>query len=264
MNILDKIVDEKRKEVEQRRSLYPVKLLEQSIFFGSPTVSMREYLTGTGRSGIIAEFKRRSPSKGDINRHADAGKVTLGYMQAGASALSVLTDEQFFGARKDDITAARRLNFCPLLRKDFIIDPYQVIESRSMGADTLLLIARILKPAEVTELATVARSLGMEVLLELHDRREAEESYMGDVDLVGINNRDLDTFEVNTDRSIELAEMLPAEMVKVAESGIDSTATITMLREHGFRGFLIGELFMRHADPAARCRELIRELERRA
>ena len=168
-NILDQIVAHKREEVAKRKEIYPVKLLEQSIYFNTPTVSLSKYLRRPDKLGIIAEFKRRSPSKGDINPYASVEEVSIGYMQAGASALSVLTDTHFFGGKNEDLTEARKFNYCPILRKDFVIDEYQIIEARSIGADAILLIAACLEKAEIKSLAALAQSLGLEVLIEIHN-----------------------------------------------------------------------------------------------
>lgn len=261
MNILEEIKQHKIKEVNEKKSLFPEKLLERSPYFNGPTVSMKEYLTREGASGIIAEFKRKSPSKGNINVYADPEKVSIEYMQAGASAISVLTDEKFFGAKEKDLTTVRKFNYCPVLRKDFTIDSYQITEARSLGADAILLIAKILTLEEVKSLAKVAHDLGMEVLLELHNKQEVEEYGALDADLVGINNRNLNNFEVNTEHSIELAAMLPQDKIKVAESGIDSPKTLLNLKAKGFQGFLIGEYFMKNSRPGLACKEFVQEVE---
>ena len=169
MNILEKIVVQKRIEVAEQKALIPTALLEKSIYFKSPTVSLKSYLLREDKSGIIAEFKRKSPSKGDINKYAKVDEVTLGYMQSGASALSVLTDEQFFGGSDNDLKKARKLNYCPILRKDFIIDEYQIIEARSIGADAILLIASVLSKEEIIRFSNLAKKLSLEVLLEVHN-----------------------------------------------------------------------------------------------
>jgi len=246
--------------VQERKELYPTKLLEKSIYFPTPTVSLKEYITTPDRSGIIAEFKRKSPSKGDINKYADAETITIGYMQAGAAALSVLTDELFFGAKPDDLKIARKFNYCPILRKDFIIDEYQIVESKSIGADAILLIAKILSPKQINELSTFAKSLGLEVLLETHTKEEILDNEIADVDLIGINNRNLDTFEVDIENSIKLAELLPQNIPKIAESGIEDTETVKTLKSNGFNGFLIGEHFMRNSQPAEKCNAFIKQL----
>jgi len=261
MNILDEIVAQKRKELAERKSLYPVKLLEQSIYFNSPTVSLKKYIQRRDLTGIIAEFKRKSPSKGIINGYASVERTTIGYMQAGASALSVLTDKPFFGGSNDDLVTARKFNFCPILRKDFTIDEYQIIEARSIGADAILLIAAILTPEEVKQLTKFAHGLGMEVLLEVHDEAELKQNADADVDLIGVNNRNLKTFEVSIDTSKRLAPVIPANVVKVSESGISQPATIQELRGFGYEGFLMGENFMKHSRPEEAAMEFMSALK---
>ena len=172
MKILSEIASFKKKETQERKSLFPVKLLEQSVYFNSRPVSMISYLERKDSQGIIAEFKKKSPSKGAINPHAQIERTSIGYMMAGASALSVLTDTHYFGGKNEDLTIARKFNYCPILRKDFILDEYQIIEARSIGADVILLIAAILSPDETKQLAKFAKSLGMEVLLEIHTKSE--------------------------------------------------------------------------------------------
>lgn len=259
-NILDTIIAHKRQEVAERQSLYPTKLLEQSRYYETPTVSLRHYLTREDLSGVIAEIKRRSPSQGDINPHVSVERVSIGYMQAGASALSILTDEQFFGGKSADLTLARRMNYCPILRKDFIIDEYQIVEARSMGADAILLIAACLTPPEIERLATFAHRLGLEVLMEVHDRTELERSLCDDIDLVGVNNRNLKDFTVSLDPSLELAELIPSRFVKVAESGLSDPAQVLRLRAAGYRGFLMGQRFMETAQPEKACARFIEQL----
>lgn len=249
MNILDQIIEHKKKEVDEAKSLYPVKLLEQSIFFSSPTVSLRKYVKRQDKTGIIAEFKRKSPSKGIINAHASVERTTIGYMQAGASAISVLTDKQFFGGSNDDLKTVRKYNFCPVLRKDFTIDEYQVIEAKSIGADAILLIAAVLEPKRTKLLADFAHSLGLEVLLEVHNEEELQQNLDAGADLIGVNNRNLKTFEVSINVSKQLAELIPAGVVSVSESGIFSPEAIIELRKFGYEGFLVGENFMKHSRP---------------
>ena len=260
-DILQDILEHKRREVAERVEVYPVKLLEKSIFFPSKPVSLREYLNRPDKVGIIAEIKRRSPSLGDINRYISVEALSIGYMQAGASGLSVLTDQKFFGGSLDDLSTARRFNFCPILRKDFIVDPYQIIEAKSAGADVILLIAAALAPSETRSLATLARSFGLEVLLEVHSESEIESHLSPEVSLVGVNNRDLSTFVVDTAVSERLAEKIPADFVKVSESGISSPETIQRLKSVGYRGFLIGEAFMKATKPEAACRKLVGAIE---
>jgi indole-3-glycerol phosphate synthase len=260
MNILDEILAHKREEVDERKSLYPVKLLEQSIYFKTQPVSMKKYIQREDKSGIIAEIKRMSPSKGVINAHVSIERTSIGYMQAGASAISVLTDKRFFGGSNEDLTIARKFNFCPILRKDFTIDEYQIIEAKSIGADVILLIAAALKPSEVKSLTSLAHSLGMEVLLEVHNKEELQSTLDSGADLIGVNNRDLKTFKLSIEISKSLASLIPSEVVKVSESGIESPKTILELKEYGYEGFLMGQNFMQHSSPEKACMEFIHEL----
>ena len=259
MDILEKILAQKHKEVSERKSLYPIKLLERSTFFESPTVSFKKYLLREDKLGIIAEFKRKSPSKGMINKYADVERTSIGYMQAGASALSVLTDSEFFGGKNEDLTTARKFNYCPILRKDFIIDEYQIVEAKSIGADVVLLLANVLSVSQIKQFAQFAKSLGLEVLLEIRDKEELQ-SVNEFVDAVGVNNRNLKDFSVNTSQSFDLANLIPSEFVKVSESGIDSVKTIIDLKDAGFRGFLMGEAFMKNSRPEIACANFIKEV----
>ena len=262
MNILDQIIEFKRKEVAERKSLYPVKLLEQSIYFPSPTVSLKKYLLRDDKSGIIAEIKRKSPSKGVINAHVSIERISIGYMQAGASALSILTDKQFFGGSNEDLTIARKFNFCPILRKEFVIDEYQITEAKSIGADAILLIAAVLSPQEIIGFTNFAHSLGLEVLMEVHDETELKNNLNAGVDLIGVNNRNLKTFELSIETSIRLAPMIPDSVIKVSESGIESPEAIVDLKKHGFKGFLIGQTFMQSSRPDKAAMEFVKELRR--
>jgi indole-3-glycerol phosphate synthase len=259
MNILDNIIAHKRKEVEERKSLFPIKLLERSIFFSSPPVSLKKYLLRDDKSGIIAEIKRKSPSKGVINKYVSVERTSIGYMQAGASALSVLTDTEFFGGTNEDLITARKFNYCPILRKDFTIDEYQVIEAKSIGADAILLLANVLTREQIISLAKLAKSFGLETVLELRDEAEIN-LICEDIDIAGVNNRNLKTFEVNIDQSLRLASLIPDKFVKISESGIDSAETVYKLKDHGYNGFLIGETFMKHPRPEKACSALIKEI----
>ncbi len=260
MSILDQIVAAKQREVSANKELYPAKLLEKSIYFATQTVSLKKYVEREDKHGIIAEIKRRSPSKGVINSSISVEQLSIGYMQAGASALSVLTDKEFFGGSKDDLMTARKFNFCPILRKDFIIDQYQVIEAKSWGADAVLLIAAVLSKEEIKELSTAAKNLGLEVLLEIHSKEEIEK-WNPNIDLVGVNNRNLKDFTVSLETSKTLISNLPSESAKIAESGIYRPEDVTILRSLGFDGFLIGETFMRHSRPDAACRSFVDQLK---
>ena len=262
MNILDEIVQYKRAEVAERKSLYPVKLLEQSIYFQSPVVSLKKYVQREDKSGIIAEIKRKSPSKGDINPYVSVERTSIGYMQAGASALSILTDKKFFGGTNEDLMMARKFNYCPILRKDFVVDEYQILEAKSIGADAILLIAAVLSPDEIVSLASAAHSLQLEILLEVHNEKELQDNLSAKVDLIGVNNRDLKTFVTDIEISKRLAAMIPKSMVKVSESGIENAETIMELKKHGYQGFLMGQNFMQHSRPEKACKEFIDELNR--
>ncbi|ALJ00422.1 indole-3-glycerol phosphate synthase TrpC [Rufibacter tibetensis] len=260
--ILDNIIAHKRKEVTDRKSLVPTALLERSIYFSSQPVSLRKYVQRPDLNGIIAEYKRKSPSKGTINAYAPVERTSIGYMQAGASALSILTDANFFGGKNEDLTTARKFNFCPILRKDFVVEEYQILEAKSIGADAILLIAAVLSKEEVSNLAQFAHSLGLEVLLEVHNREELERTVTPHVDLIGVNNRNLHDFSVSVQTSIDLAGFIPDEFVKVSESGLSEPATILELRQHGFEGFLMGEAFMRQSRPEKACHEFVEELKK--
>jgi len=259
MNILEKIIDKKRGEVREKKELYPFKLLEKSIYFNSPVVSLKKYILRDDKVGIIAEYKRKSPSKGMINQYAPVERTSIGYMQAGASALSVLTDTEFFGGKSDDLTIARKFNYCPILRKDFIVDEYQIIEAKSIGADAILLLANVSTPKEIKSFSKTAKSLGLEIVLEIRDKSELR-SVCEAVDCVGVNNRDLKNFETNVKRSFELAAMIPDDFIKISESGIDSVKTIHELKKAGYRGFLIGETFMKNSRPEIACANFIAEV----
>lgn len=258
MTILDTIILHKREEVERIKELIPPKQLEKSSLFGRNCFSATEFIRRNDKSGIIAEFKRVSPSKGTINESVTVQDVTMGYTMAGASCLSVLTDQKFFGGSNSDLKEARAHNQIPILRKDFIIDEYQIIEAKSIGADLILLIAECLSAQEIKSFATLARSLGMEVLLELNHKEELSK-ICDELNLVGINNRDLATFKVDVHRSIELGSLIPNSFVKVSESGLSEPTSINLLKQHGFEAFLMGETFMKSKKPGEACRKFITE-----
>lgn len=253
MNILEQIVAHKRKEVEQRKKDVDVKTLEAERFFSRKTFSLKQSIADPNKTGIIAEYKRKSPSKGVINDRDSVESVTKMYAAYGASGISVLTDHNFFGGSLDDLVAARD-NEVPLLRKDFMIDEYQIIEAKALGADVILLIAACLSPVEVKQLATVAKKLKLEVLLELHDESELNH-ICSDVDLVGVNNRNLKNFEVDLEHSVRMAEKIGNDFIKIAESGINDVKNINYLKQHGFKGFLIGEHFMKQQNPGKAFKE---------
>ncbi len=255
MNILDTIIAKKRIEVEKNKLHKSIKDLEAGPFFKNEALSFKDFLLRDDKTGIIAEFKKRSPSKGTINKKSTVEEVTTAYAKYGASAISILTDEEFFGGSLDDLVAAT-INKVPLLRKDFIIDEYQLVESKAYGAEIILLIAACLSKEEVKTLASFAKNLGLNVLIEIHKESELEH-ICTDIDVVGINNRDLKTFTVDINHSIELSKKLPEGTIKISESGIDDIATIHLLKQHGFNGFLIGEKFMKEKNPGDAFRDFV-------
>ncbi|PST85200.1 indole-3-glycerol phosphate synthase TrpC [Pedobacter yulinensis] len=260
MNILEKIVARKKEEIAIAKAQISKEALCRSAAFARKPLSFREFLLAPDRTGIIAEFKRRSPSKGLINGTAGVADVTRAYNASGASALSVLTDTDFFGGTAKDLIAAREANDIPVLRKDFMIDPYQVYEARAMGADMILLIAAILNPAEIESLSNLAKELDLNVLLEVHNLEELERSLVGSIDAVGVNNRNLADFSVDIRTSFDLVNHIPNDYLKVSESAISAPETIGELRAAGFQGFLIGENFMKTADPGAAARDFMGQL----
>jgi indole-3-glycerol phosphate synthase len=257
--MLEEIVALKKHETAERRELVPLKKLERSEYFNVPVVSLVSYLRRPDKVGIIAEIKRRSPSKGVLNEYISVEQLSIGYMQSGASALSVLTDTKYFGGTNDDLTTARKFNYCPVLRKDFIVDEYQIAESRAIGADAILLIAGVLDENRIAALASLARSLGLEVVLEIHHREELPSS-LENIDVLGVNNRDLRDFTTDVERSFELSDLPVNGITKISESGLSDAETIIKLKNAGFHGFLIGETFMRNSRPEQVCAELVQKL----
>lgn len=259
MNILDKIIIDKKREVILKKNIIPVSHLESSVFFNKETISLRTNLLNSS-SGIIAEHKRRSPSKAAINYDFTVEEVTKGYENAGACGISVLTDGKYFGGSLDDLLLARASVNVPLLRKEFIVDEYQILEAKAHGADLILLIAAVLTRDEIKSLSEFAKSLNLEVLLEVHNLEELHKSIMPSLDLIGVNNRNLKTFEVSLDFSKDLAAHIPDDFVKVSESGISSVAAIQELKPYGYKGFLIGENFMKTDNAGAAATEFIQQL----
>lgn len=260
MNILDKIVVDKRIEVDLRKNLIPVKQLEESVLFDRKTISLTKALKNS-TTGIIAEHKRRSPSKAVINQKSSVWEVAKGYETAGVCGMSVLTDGKYFGGSLDDLLTARASVSLPLLRKEFIIDEYQLIEAKAYGADVCLLIAACLTREEILTLSQLAKSLQLEVLLEVHNQEELEKSLMPSLDMLGVNNRNLKTFEVSLETSKSLSTHIPDDFVKVSESGISAVEAIKELRPYGYEGFLIGENFMKTDNPAQSAVEFVKELK---
>jgi len=259
MNILDTIIAHKRVEVARCKQETSIAELEKGKFFAHETLSLKKFLLDKNKTGIIAEFKRRSPSKGIINDKATVEEVTNAYAEYGASGISILTDQEFFGGSLDDLLAAT-INEVPLLRKDFMIDEYQLLEAKAYGADVILLIAACLTVAEVKQMAATAKNLGLEVLLEIHNEHELEH-ICEQVDMVGVNNRNLKTFEVSIDISLDLINRIPGEKPAIAESGISDVDTIVTLRQAGFKGFLIGENFMKQPSPSIAFADFVNQLK---
>ncbi len=260
MNILETITAHKRKEVAAQKEKVPFALLEKEAGFSRTCFSLVKTLKQSGASGIIAEIKRKSPSQGAIHPNVVVDEIASGYATAGCSGLSILTDHEFFGGTTDDLIQARRVVDVPILRKEFIVDEYQIAEAKAMGADVILLIAACLEPEQIKWFTSVAHGLGLEVLLEVHDEAELMSNLDSGTDLLGVNNRNLRTFEVSVDVSRELAEKIPSSFVKISESGIDQANTVLELRKYGYEGFLMGQNFMKHERPEEACRRFIKEL----
>ena len=261
MNILDKITADKRKEVDLKKSLIPIKQLEKLVLFERETISLSERLKNSA-SGIIAEHKRRSPSKATINQNLNIQDVAKGYENAGVCGMSALTDGKYFGGSLDDLLIARASCNIPLLRKEFIIDKYQIIEAKAHGADVILLIAAILSQKEIKQYSELAKQLQLDVLLEVHNEEELHKSIMPSIDMLGVNNRNLKTFNVSLETSKMLSKIIPNDFVKVSESGISSVDAIKELQEFGYKGFLIGENFMKTDNPGESATQFIQNLEK--
>lgn len=263
MTILDKIIEAKKTEIAYQKGHVQIEVLQDIPDFFRECNSLTANLLQEGSSGIIAEFKQRSPSKGDINLNAKVEEVTEAYVKAGAAGLSVLTEKNFFGGSQSNLVIAREHNpDIPILRKDFMIDPYQIVEAKAYGADLILLIAACLSKNQAAELAATAKELGMEVLMEIHKADELE--VVNDfVDIVGVNNRDLKTFEVSIETSIQLSKLIPNKFVTISESGLAGASEIYYLRQHGFKGFLIGETFMKTNNPGEACKRFIEEISQK-
>jgi indole-3-glycerol phosphate synthase len=255
-SILDRIVADKRLEVALRKQLIPIKQLELSVLFDRQSVALSTRLINS-TSGLIAEHKRRSPSKDCINQDLNVQDVAKGYETAGACGMSVLTDMKYFGGSLDDLLLCRASCKMPLLRKEFIIDTYQIVEAKAYGADVILLIAAILSRKEIEHYSVLAQSLEMEVLLEVHNQEELDKSIMPSLNMIGVNNRNLKTFEVSLETSKTLSGHIPEEFVKISESGIRTVEDIKSLQPYGYKGFLIGENFMKTENPGATAAEFI-------
>jgi indole-3-glycerol phosphate synthase len=261
MTILDQIIITKRKEIKASKALVSEEQLRAMPLYGRTCYRLTDSLQNPERTGIIAEFKRASPSKGYINQHSAVQEVVKGYQDAGASAISVLTDQDYFKGHLNDLVAAREVLQIPLLRKEFIVDPYQITEAKAYGADVILLIAAVLQPDEVASLSTYAQSLGLSVLLEVHHLDELIPNLHPTIDAIGVNNRNLHDFSVSLQHSIDIAPHIPSHYQKVSESGISDPARINELKKHGFNGFLIGENFMKTPNPSAAILEFVNSID---
>ena len=258
MNILERITQTKKVEVLAKKSLVSSSILEQSPLYNRSTLSIAMALQNSS-SGIIAEHKRRSPSKAVINHSHQLLNVIKAYQENGASAISVLTDTNYFGGSLEDLLLARSTASIPLLRKDFVIDPYQITEAKAFGADFILLIASILDKDRIQEFTAYAHELNLEVLLEVHSIEELEVSYIEDIDVVGVNNRNLKTFEVDLNTSFDIAKALDPQKVKISESGLSDTQSIKNLKDAGYNGFLIGETLMKNNKPGHALKQLVKQ-----
>lgn len=260
MTILDKIVADKRKEIHYKKSVIPLEQLKKSVLFNRKTHSLSKNLKKS-HSGIIAEHKRRSPSKSVINQSLNCFEVVQAYEKSGVCGISVLTDGKYFGGSLDDLLIARANCELPLLRKDFVIDAYQIYEAKAFGADVVLLIASVLTTEEVKQFSALAKELGLEVLLEIHNQEELGKSIFSEIDLLGVNNRNLKTFKVDIENSKNLAHLIPDTFVKISESGISNIKAIKELQPFGFKGFLIGENFMKTNDIEKETQKFIKQIE---
>jgi len=258
--ILDEIAHFKKQLLEHKKQVVSVRELERKSLFSRTCYKLTELLSNS-TFGIIAEHKRRSPSKPHLNFKTNVFDVAKGYQSAGVSGMSVLTEQKYFGGSLEDLLLARVSTDLPLLRKDFMVDEYQIIESKAHGADVVLLIAACLTPAEVKSFSGLARELGMQSILEVHNRSELDRYVCDDVDVVGVNNRNLKTFEVNLDTSYQLLEHIPNQFLKISESGISQPEEILKLKQAGFDGFLLGETFMKTGDPGLKAKEFISNLK---
>ena len=261
MTILDKIIAFKKTEVAKIKAAVPVSKLVKSPNFKNASFSLKKSLLTVGSTGIIAEYKRKSPSKGIINDTSSILEVTQGYLNANVAAQSILTDTNFFGGTMADLLEARTINKqIPILRKDFIVDGFQIVEAKAIGADVILLIAACLTKQELKNYGQLATDLGLEVLYEIHTQEDLDKINDLDNKIIGINNRNLKTFEVDLEHSINLAGQIPDTAIKVSESGISDPRIITGLKEHGFQGFLIGENFMKTKNPGEACKDFIAQI----
>jgi indole-3-glycerol phosphate synthase len=260
VNILQRIVKSIQKDLVLKKEIIPIQSLESSVLFDRQTISLSKSILNS--QGVIAEHKRRSPSKPEINFGLSVAEVAQGYASAGAAGMSVLTNNQYFGGSLEDLQLARQACSIPLLRKEFIVDEYQVLEAKANGADAILLIAACLEQQQIKTLSELAKQLGLEVLLEVHNAHELAQSLMPSLDMIGVNNRDLTSFEVNLETSMSLVDHIPSTFVKLSESGLSSIADVIHLRDGGYDGFLMGEHFMKTDHPGSSAKKFIQSLNK--
>lgn len=258
MNILEKIVAFKKEEVKKRKIDFPVSSLQESEFYTMAPVSFYNALKKAGPS-VIGEFKRKSPSRGIINPQAEPADVARGYENGGVAAMSILTDNEFFGGTNNDLMTVARVSKIPLLRKEFIVDEYQIIESKSIGASAILLIASVLTKKEISRFSRLATESGLDILFEIHSAEELEK-ISDDIKIIGVNNRNLNNFDVSITNSVNIINLLPADCIRVAESGFKTADEVALLYGSGYDSFLIGEHFMRSVDPGESAKRFIQEL----
>jgi indole-3-glycerol phosphate synthase len=260
MKILDKIVYDKKSEIENLSKIVSISDLENKKDFTKQSKSLKESIKKS-KSGIICEFKRKSPSNEKINYKSNVSDVINGYEKAGAVGVSILTNKKYFDGSISDINEAKKSINIPILRKEFIISEYQIVESKSIGADAILLIASILNKEDIKNYSSLAKSLGLEVLLEIHSIDELNKISNTDVDIIGINNRNLDTLDIDIKNSIDMFEKIPNEFIKISESGISKVESIIRLIKVGYDGFLIGENFMKTSKPEESAYNFIKKVE---
>lgn len=260
-DILKRILTRKAEEIAERRqqlAMPELRRLSESAPSPRPFLERIRHVITHAKPAIIAEIKRASPSKGLLRDPFQPAKIAQSYAAAGATALSILTDRDFFQGSEEDLQTARLACALPVLRKDFIIDPYQVYEARMIGADCILLIVAALTDVMLRELARLATELGMDVLVEVHEATELDQALALDLPLIGINNRDLRTFTTRLETTLNLLSRIPPDRTVITESGIHTPADVALMREHGVHAFLVGEAFMRANDPGRKLAELFR------
>ena len=260
MKILDKIIHDKKIEIKTLSDIVPVSDLEKQKDFTKKCKSLKESIKKS-KSGIICEFKRKSPSNGNINYTSNISDVIKGYEKAGAVGVSILTNQKYFDGSISDINDVKTSIEIPILRKEFVISEYQIIEAKSIGSDSILLIASILSKEQIKNYSSLAKSLGLEVLLEIHSIDELNEVSKYDIDIIGVNNRNLDTLEIDIKNSIEIFKKIPGEFIKISESGISKVESIVKLNKVGYDGFLIGENFMKSSKPEESAYNFIKQVE---